>query len=962
MRREIKKGVPRLGSGCLACVWLLAGLLGPQIYGEVIRQTWQELLTAAAQAYSEGHTGMALAELDKLYAHYHETVRATPDLVDWLDLWYAELCDQEGRNDRAVNILEEFVRDFPQSSASQIACASLLDLYLRQRRWDEAQQLLEACQQWYTQDHDPEWWLLQQARLEFARGAWDHGYERVLSLIRDSSTSFVVRHAAWMLALEQSVQAGNLQASHALLTEPELRREPCLDVVWLHEIQLRVASGLYEHGQCREAIAIYRQIPSPEAREEQQRKNQAWLEQRLSMTRESSMFPAAVSQFADHEGRYLRQVLQRIRSADAKRTREQEAVYELHYAQAFMLCERYREAWILLEELTREETLEEEIRREAHYRWMRVAVELQYWDRALELAMDYLSRYPESEEVPYIGYMAVQAWEEQGDYPRSIVGLNDLLDQFADHVHAGRWYYHRGYLKMILEQYASARQDFQRCMQRFPEGGLYEDCLLWIGLAFMAETRYLEAVETWEQGIYRVSEAHPMYPEYLYRLATAHYAQQDWETGLDYVNRFLGQFPEHSRNEEGHILQGEIGMATGDLEQATRSFQQVGIESPLYEYAVFQIGKIYRAREQFVEMEAHFLEYAEHPELSARLRLAEALYWVGWALEQQGKEEQSGEVYLATLSRWGDRLEEREINKVLSGWYQLWEKRIRHSRSLELAESHNREPSLFPHDFNQWLWDQMAEALDEQKLTWYSRLALMTSGLLEQQGEPRRAKQVLWEVREWVPIACMDPEVIGKLGLLAIDAEETKQEDYFQYLLNHYPDTVHCAVAWFGKAKIAHKHREYEEAETWLERFFQDFEHHPLQIEAKRLQAENYIGLQELEQAISCFEELLSWRQARGRPHAEALLGMARCWVLQGEISKAIAGLQRVYTLYRGFPDLVAEAYQLSAGLFEQIGELQAAYQCWQALVENQDYWNYFDRDWAQAETKRLALRLEQKK
>lgn len=942
----------------MICVILLTGYLGPLALGEVVREGWQELLSAALQAYAEGDTRQAMVGMDRLYAHYAGEIESHPDLVGWVNPWYAELCYQEGRGEQAVRILEDFLRHFPQSPLRKRVCTSLVEIYLQEKQWDEAERLLESCLHLYQQDSDWEWFVLQQAQLSFSRGHWEVGYERSVPLIRDRSVSFAVRHAAWTLALQTGIRTGNLESAFSLLTDPELRMETFLEVFWLQEMNLRVANAFLERGQCHEAVALYRQIMPPAFLEEQQQANMAWLEQRLLPGGNDSWPLPVVERIPSRENLYFRQVLQRIQNKAGESADFRSPLYELHYAQALMLCERYREAWILLQELTHDQTLDEAIRREAHYRWLMVSIEMQRWDQALQLAMDYLSRYPASTEVPYICYMVVQAWEEKGDYLRSIDGLTDLLNRFEDHEHAGKWYYHRGYLKMVLEQYAAAREDYELCMLRFPGGDLYYDCLVWTGLAFMSDKHYLESVETWERGLTEVSEDHPMYPEFIYRLATAYYARQDWGKALYFVDRFLDHFPQHPRTDEGNILKGDIRMGTGELDEAIHSFLQVMVESPLYEYAVFQIGKIYRALEQHALMESHFLEYVNNTGLPVRSRVAEALYWIGWALEQQGKEEQSGVIYLEALSRLGDRLEEREVSMILQGWHALWKKYMRHLQEREPGLGNEEQLSVYPHDFNQWLSMQMTEALHERKLTWYSRLALMASELLEQRGERSEAEQILWQVGDRVPIARMDPQVVGKLGLLEMDSAENSQNDYFQYLIDHYADTVHRAVAWYGKARITHRRGDYAEAEAWLERFFRDFENHPLQIQAKLLQAENWVGLGELDRAISCFEELLKWRQARGRPHAQALLGMSRCWVMQGEVARAIAGLQRVYTLYRGFPDLVVEAYQTSAGLFEQIGDIQAAYHCWEALVENREYWSYLDMDRVAGEKKRLSLDL----
>jgi tetratricopeptide (TPR) repeat protein len=77
-------------------------------------------------------------------------------------------------------------------------------------------------------------------------------------------------------------------------------------------------------------------------------------------------------------------------------------------------------------------------------------------------------------------------------------------------------------------------------------------------------------------------------------------------------------------------------------------------------------------------------------------------------------------------------------------------------------------------------------------------------------------------------------------------------------------------------------------------------------------------------------------RSARGRLHAEALRGLAETALVTGDSARAIACFQRIYTLYQAYTDLVSEAYYRSAILFEQGGDLEAAYNSYRELADNQ--------------------------
>jgi tetratricopeptide (TPR) repeat protein len=77
-------------------------------------------------------------------------------------------------------------------------------------------------------------------------------------------------------------------------------------------------------------------------------------------------------------------------------------------------------------------------------------------------------------------------------------------------------------------------------------------------------------------------------------------------------------------------------------------------------------------------------------------------------------------------------------------------------------------------------------------------------------------------------------------------------------------------------------------------------------------------------------------KSARGRLHAEALRGLAEAALATSDTARAIACFQRIYTLYQAYSDLVSEAYYRSGILFEERGDLEAAYNSFRELANDQ--------------------------
>ena len=125
---------------------------------------------------------------------------------------------------------------------------------------------------------------------------------------------------------------------------------------------------------------------------------------------------------------------------------------------------------------------------------------------------------------------------------------------------------------------------------------------------------------------------------------------------------------------------------------------------------------------------------------------------------------------------------------------------------------------------------------------------------------------------------------------------------------------------------------------VWLNRILSELPADPLAVEAALLKGRTHLAEGEAESAIETLAELLKLKHARGRPHAEAVSGIAEAYELRREPGKAIAYYQRVYTLYRAHPDLAAQSYLRSAHLFEEIDDLQAAYRTLLEFTESDEY------------------------
>ena len=622
----------------------------------------------------------------------------------------------------------------------------------------------------------------------------------------------------------------------------------------------------------------------------------------------------------------------------------------LRYGQALLLAGREREAWIVFESMALDDGVPSVERTEAHYRWILSAHALEYWEDALRIARDFIDRYPDSALAPQALFLIAKAYQEERDFPQAIELLTELLDRFPEHGMVSRWIFTRGFCFLLEERHPEARADFGIYLDRFPDGKLKVNAQLWHALSWFFEKNYDTALAELTD-LATAARNHPLLPEIEYRVAATHYAERNYDDALKQINGWLDLYPGHVREPEALVLKGDILMGRGELRDAAETFAKVSADAGrLFPYAVFQTGKIYRALEDYVKMTAHFQNYVERDDISDKSRVSEALYWIGWSHDQMGFPEKALPVFTDALATYGNRPEANEIQLILTTLHQLHNK-LRRKSSGGVSDISLPQAS----DFETWTRTERQTALAAGELTYYARLTTFLAGLQERRNRADEADTLLLEMVENVPPDALGPEGLGRAGEVLEKFGFPSAREYYERLVEEFPNAPQRAYAYYGLAKIEIAHGQFSEARPLLHKLTDEMPTHPLGTDGALLYGQTLVALDEAEVAVQVYEKLLRRKSARGRPHAEALRGLARAHHALDHPAKAIAYYQRLYTLYRAYPDLVADAYLQSARLFEQTGDPQAAYQSLRELLDAPELSLYEATAAARTEIKRLT-------
>lgn len=868
--------------------------------------TLQEQLDSAVQNFSEGNYFATYWQLESMELDFGQEpeylnrtfqssllpVRAYAALIadrptDAL-VYFTELLTQYNPSP-GVRAFALYNAAIAQSQTNSLAAAALT---------------FRTFQQTFPNSNEAALALLQEADLYAEIGDTEIA-NQLLEDFYQSDAPLTLRMQARLRNLQLAGDMEDTALAQRILFDTDWNVPAMPDIAVLSFAALDAGDLLLADGLHAEAIRAYRLTLPRELLIEKQRERLIVTQQTLA---QQAVFASSIwkSHSLQLIARLQRQ-LERLESMD-----DYTPGLYLRSGQAYLLGKRTREATILFRTVATDASFEKDIRAEAHYRWILSLSEAENWSEARETALTFIDEHPGHALANSALFLIARAYQSEGEFIEAIRVLDDLIDNFPTDKQAPRWYFTRGYNYSVLERYSEARESFETAIERFPKSPLNEQTALWNALTYFFERDYTTSLEQL-LSLKETTAKHPIYPEVHYRIANIYYAQRDYDAALEIAETIIAKFADHHRYGETQALRGDIFMGLGELTTAAHAFKQVPPDdAQIYDYAIFQAAKIYKALERYDLLREHLQAYIDRKDANERPRVSEALYHIGWSLQQEERADEAFPLFESALERFGNDPKARAVSSILSAYADLF-KRAARSGAMD-------GPS-----FEVWLQTTREQALAEQKFTWYARLTLFASYSQRRTIDDATAEATLLSIHRFVPIEQQDPETLAAVGITLSKRDYESADDYFEQLLTEYPKRFERAAAYYGKAQLAAKNDRLIEARKWLIRFLEETPTHPLAPDARLLAADILTTQGLYQQATAALNEILQIKEMRGRPHARALAGLARIETEKDLPKRAIAYWQRIYTLYRAYPELMAPAYWESALLFEELGDAIAA-------------------------------------
>lgn len=824
-----------------------------------------------------------------------------------------------GQIEQAIGSLETFLARFPDEIEGRaLARYALAAALAAAGRLEAAAEAFAAFEEEAGPGGQSSLARLERADLIRRAGRPTDAIALLRALSEDPATPVTFQAQARLRAADWALEAGLDQEARDLLLGRRWTIDTMPEMAVLAFAAMELGDRLSTGEDPGAAIAAYRLVPPHGRLVEAQRSRLAEIEAAFR-ARATAVEAAGGGFWVD----YYRGLIARVRGQlEALETSDDYTPHlRLRRAEASLRAGRHHEAWLLLEHLALRPDLPAELREEAHFRWIMAAMGVQAWEEALAIARAFLDAHPESPRAPDSQLLLAEAHLEQRRFPEAVAALDWLLDRHPTADAARRAFFIRGYALAMTDRFSAAREDFAALRRLAPDHPLAPRAAYWHALTRSLEGDH-EAARAEFLSLAGELEDHPLGSECVYRAALALYALQHYEPAAGELEAFLERHPHHARTSEARVLLGDILLGQGWPEEARDHYLRIEPEEEgLHAYAVFQAAKAYQTLGDWDGLAAHLNRFLSRARGAARFRLPEALVGIARATERLGRPADALPAFEQVLRDHGDDPAMEGIPAALGALRDL-------AARLRVAHAADRDtevPPVVRQPFDDWLEETRRQAREDGRQTWFARLTLALAAERERARQPARATVLRLELARELDAAWLDADALAQTAAVLASIGSDQALPRYHLLLERFPGHPARAEAWLALAEEALETGDSEAALNWLRRIDRETPGHPAATDALLLEARLLLEAGEPAAARTRYSDLLRRREAGGRRHAEALLGVGRTSEALGEPEAAVVAYQRLQTLYQAFDDILGEAYWASGRLFGEIGDHEAA-------------------------------------
>lgn len=529
-------------------------------------------------------------------------------------------------------------------------------------------------------------------------------------------------------------------------------------------------------------------------------------------------------------------------------------------------------------------------------------------DDALELAEDYIDRYPSSKGTPDILITKIDLLLALQKNKLAAMFIETVLNDGQLENKSDRLLLMLGVAYFNANDLDSADRSFRRLIADQPTSELVPAAYYWLAMGQVFRNHYQAGFDAFTYFLNTYRDNNPYRQDAAFRAAVCLYAMERYPVAKTAFENWIETFTTGAKRAEVYTFLGDLAAQEGDGKLAKRYFERTirtpDADMPAISYAYQRMAAVYETIDSDWRSiqrlyETYLAQYGTTGDY------ATAIYQIGLAHQNLDENEQMLTTYLGALKTYGNNPEAVQMDDVATLFF---------SESERLSKA-------FP--WGDWQ-ELFSYALDENLLTLQFRL-ILAAKLAMSPPPPDTTVPDLPKLETDNLIAAAPPSALLASATQFANDDPAYSRALYQQIIDDFDDTTFASAATFELGRIEFKNENYDLARHYLEAFRRDYLSDEKAPQAIKLTAESFVAQRDYDTAIEAYKQILENRDWRGELWAEALFETGNCLFAQEKFSEAHAFFQRVYVLYGGYPTWVARAYIRAAEASEKLGLFEQA-------------------------------------
>ena len=518
--------------------------------------------------------------------------------------------------------------------------------------------------------------------------------------------------------------------------------------------------------------------------------------------------------------------------------------------------------------------------------------------------------HPQSARGADALFWAADSRYNQGSFSQAETAFRRYLEQYETGSHRAGALYALGWIHFKQERYGSAAQRFRQFLDAYDEADTSipyrQDARLRLADSYFALKRYDDAVSLYrsiegegaDYAAYRAAEAlnyagqpddalnalaqfsdryasSPWGPEALYQQGAIHFQEQEYEAAREAYRRFLEEYPSHRLAPEAQYGIGDSYYNAGAMSEAVDAYR-----------AVLQ----------------------DFPNSATASEAASSLFF---ALSAAGQQDRADEIIASIVEATSDADLEDQL-------------RFNRAKAAFQSGSSKQALSLF------------REFVRTSSTDTYLPRAYYFLGLLyADQEQYTEATNYLQQLVDQYPESARLPEGALRLGDIYLD-QNSYEDALAAYRAAAESNQINDALraqARYGEAVALLRLGRNEEAKTQLNALLEANSQGPIQASARLGLGRIAEDEGRMPQAQQLYRAVVN--ASDGETGAEALYRLGRLLRQQGQPRPAIQELDRMSSLFGGYPEWIARALLEQGRAYRQLGETGQAAQLFDEVVQS---------------------------